>query len=143
MACFFQRLAGRRVKSNGLIMFPWFYVLILIYFRVIFIATFFSIIFWLRFVVFAGFVLVFGFCNFLYFFYFVKSEFGGMNSAGLWKNLLFLTHSSYAFSWLFCMAFYHSNIILIQFYWLLLLDSVLGFPALVSCILWKPVTWLL
>ena len=34
-------------------------------------------------------------------------------------------------------------IILIHFYSLFLLDSLLGFPALVSCILLKPVIWLL
>ena len=44
---------------------------------------------------------------------------------------------------MFCMAFYHYNFILIQCYWFLLLDSVLEFLALVSCILWKAVTWLL
>ena len=62
-----------------------------------------------------------------------------MFASRLWKNLFFLTHSSQAL----VIAFYHTNIILIHFYWLLLLDSVLGFPALVSRILWKPLIWLL
>ena len=44
---------------------------------------------------------------------------------------------------MFCIAFYHFSIILIHFYLLLLLDSVLGFPALVSRILCKPAVWLL
>ena len=66
-----------------------------------------------------------------------------MLASHLWNNFLFLTHSSWAFSWVSCMGFYHFNIILIHFYWLLLPDSVVGFPALVFCILWKPVIWLL
>ena len=37
----------------------------------------------------------------------------------------------------------HSNIILIHFYWLLLLKSVLRFPALLSRVLRKPVIWIL
>ena len=37
----------------------------------------------------------------------------------------------------------HSNIILIHFYWLLLLQSVLRFTALLSRILQKPVIWIL
>ena len=44
---------------------------------------------------------------------------------------------------MFCMEFYHFDTILTYFYWLLLLESVLGFPALVSRILWKPVILLL
>ena len=41
-------------------------------------------------------------------------------------------------------AFYrHLNIILIHFYWLLLLKSLLRFPVLVSRVLRKPVIWLL
>ena len=66
-----------------------------------------------------------------------------MLASHLWNNFLFLTHSSWAFSWVSCMGFYHFNIIIIHFYWLLLPDSVVGFPALVFCILWKPVIWLL
>ena len=40
-------------------------------------------------------------------------------------------------------SFYQFSIILIHFYWLFLVDSVLVFPALIFCILWKPVIWLL
>ena len=38
---------------------------------------------------------------------------------------------------------HHLDINLIQFYWLLLLGSVLNFPALLSRVLWKPVIWIL
>ena len=37
----------------------------------------------------------------------------------------------------------HSNIILIHFYWLLLLESVLRFLVLLSRVLRKPVIWIL
>ena len=60
----------------------------------------------------------------------------------LMKEVTISTHSGWAFSWVFCMACYHFNIILIHFFWLLLRDSVLGFPDLVSRILRKPVIWL-
>ena len=92
-----------------------FEVLILIYFRVFFIETFFSIFFWFFFFVFVGFVLCLGFVTFLYFFYFGEFECGGMLTSRLWKNLLFLTHSSQAFSWVFCIAFYHFNSLLLTF----------------------------
>ena len=104
-------------------------------------GTFFSIFIWLWFLVFVEFVLVFGFVTFCYLFYFVKFKCGGMFASRLWKNLLPWTHSSWVF--FMSMVFYHFNFILIHFYWLLLLDSVLEFPALVSRILWKPVIWLL
>ena len=37
----------------------------------------------------------------------------------------------------------HLNIILIHFYWLLLLESVLRFPPRLSGIFWTPVNWIL
>ena len=38
---------------------------------------------------------------------------------------------------------HHSNMILIHFYWLLFLKSVLRFPALLSRVLPRPVIWIL
>ena len=38
---------------------------------------------------------------------------------------------------------YYSNIILIDLYWLLLLEPVLRFLVLLSRVLWKPVIWIL
>ena len=88
----------------------------MIYFRVLSIEPSFSIFIWFWFFAFVGFVLVFGFCNFfIYFFYFGKFKCGGMLASRLWKSLLFLTHSSQAFSWVFCIAFYHFNSLLLTF----------------------------
>ena len=77
---------------------------------------FLNISFWFWFFVFVEFVLVFGFCNFLIFllsFILLKFECGGMLALCLWKSLLFLTHSIWAFPWVFCMCF---TVIWIWFY---------------------------
>ena len=107
-------------------------------------ATFLSIFIWFCFFVFLEFVLVFCFVTFLYFFYFVKFEWDRMLASRLWRGLLFLIYSNSTFFMSILHAFYcHLNNNLIQFYWLLLLESVLKFPALTSCVLWKLVIWLL
>ena len=63
-----------------------------------------------------------------------------------------LKQLTFFFNWLQLLGFFmsvllaycrHSNIILIHFYWLLLLKSVLRFPALLSRVLRKPVIWIL
>ena len=98
---------------------------------------FFSIFMWFWFSVFLEFVLVSASVTFWYFFSFVKSECGGMLALHLWKGLLCLTRSSWAFFIGGLQTFYrHLNIILVHFYWLLIL-------LMVSHVLWKPVIWLL
>ena len=72
--------------------------------------TFFSIFVWFWFFVFVDFV--FDFVTFWYLFYFVKCKCGRMFASPLWKSLLFLTHSSCRFSWVFYLVFYHFDIIL-------------------------------
>ena len=63
-----NRSYGQVKRSHSIPLVLKFYVLILIYFRAIFIEIFFR--FWSF--VFVGFVLVFSFVNFWYFFYFAK-----------------------------------------------------------------------
>ena len=82
----------------------------MIYFTLIFMETFFSIFVWIWFFVFVDFV--FDFVTFWYLFYFVKCKCGRMFASPLWKSLLFLTHSSWRFSWVFYLVFYHFDIIL-------------------------------
>ena len=71
----------------------------------------------------------------IFLFFVVKFVCDEMLASCLWKSLLFL---------LVLHAFYrHLNTILIHFYWLLLLESVLRFPALLSRVMRKPVIWIL
>ena len=88
---------------NSLILFPLFlsFVLILFYFR----ATVMKI--WS---IFEYIYLLLLFVRFWYFFHFVKFE---MLASRLWKSLLFLTHPSWDFSWVFCMPF---SVIWISFF---------------------------
>ena len=98
---FFFRLIGRRAnKSGGQVqrshsvpLVLKFYILILIYFNRLLWKSF-----WIYF-------LVLVFVTFLYFFYFVNFVCGEMLPSRLCKSLLFLTHSSWAFSWVFCIRF--------------------------------------
>ena len=65
-SCVFYRLIGSRVKFNGLILFPWFELLILIFiYFITFLTETFSSMFWFWFLVFVEFFLVFGFVIFL------------------------------------------------------------------------------
>ena len=75
--------------------------------------------------------MVLALVTFWYFFNFIKFVYGEMFASRLWKSLLFLTHSSWAFSWVFCMYF---AVIWISFYpllvtfitcWSLFWDSLL------------------
>ena len=88
---FFRLIGPRANKSQGQVqrshsipLVVEFYVLILIYFRAIFmeIWNLFEYIY-----------LVLIFVTFWYF------------ASRLWKSLLFLTHTSWAFAWVFCMRF--------------------------------------
>ena len=100
----FFTLIGRRAstskgqvqRSHSIPLVLKFYVLIMIYFRVTFmeIQNLFQYI-----------CLVLVFLTFWYFFYFVKFVCGEMLASRLWKSLLFLTYSSWAFSWVFFMRF--------------------------------------
>ena len=104
-----------------------FHVLILIYFRAPFMEIFSNIFIW------------FLFCNFLIFLLFVKFVCSEMLASRFWKSLLFLTHSSWAFSGLFFMCL---AVIWISF-WLIFITGVCSkIPcSIVSC-LKTPVLWI-
>ena len=86
-------------------------------------------------------IYLFGFCfvTFWYFFYFVKFVCSEILALRFWKSLLFLTHSSWAFSGVFCMCL---AVIWISF-WLIFITGVCSkIPcSIVSC-LKTPVLWI-
>ena len=97
-----------------------FYISILIYFRVSF-WIFKS--FWI-------YLFGFSFLTFWYFFYLVKFVCGETLPSRLWKSFLFLSHSSRAWSWVVCIRFAITWILIsltfIDFYcWSLFWDSLL------------------